>query len=315
MLEALKFVQGAVAKKEFFPALSHFRIAGGSIKGYNGSMALCSPIALDLEATPKAIPFIKAIQTCRDTVQLNLTPTGRLSVKSGSFKAFVECTEDPFPEIEPEGETIHLDGKLLEALKVLSPFIAEDASRPWARGILFRGPSAYATNNVTLIEYWLGYHFPVEVNIPKPAVQELLRIGEEPAKVQVSEKGVTFHYDSGRWLRTQIYSTEWPDLSKVLDKESSPKPLPKSFYPSLLDVAPFVDEMGRVHLLGNRLATSPDDGIGASVEIALSANGVYNIRQLQLLEGVASAIDLSMYPKPCLFFGERVRGAMVGMIT
>ena len=314
MLEDLKFVQGAVARKDFVQALTHFRISGGFIKGYNGSLALCSPIGLDLEVTPKAVPFIKAIQTCKDTVQLNMTPSGRLSIKSGPFKAFVDCTEEAYPDVQPEGEILELDGNLLKALKILNPFIADDASRQWARGVMFRGPSAFATNNVTLVEYWLGYSFPVEINIPKPAVQELIRIGEEPTRFQVSERSATFHYASGRWLRTQLYSTQWPDLAKVLGRDSSPQPLPAGFFAALGDLLPFTDDLERVFFLGSSVATTPVEGLGASSALAgLPELGIYHIKQLQLLEGVAETIDLAQYPAPCLFYGDKIRGAIVGM--
>ena len=314
MLEALKFVQGAVAKKDFVPVLRHFSISGGLIKGYNGSMALCSPIDLDLEVTPRATQFSKAIAACKGTVQLHTTPTGRLSIKSGSFKAFVDCIEEDYPDIQPEGEVLGLDGTLLKALKKLNPFIADDASRQWARGIMFRGPSAFATNNVTLVEYWLGYAFPVEVNIPKPAVQELIRIGEEPATMQICETSVTFHYSSGRWLRTQTYPTQWPDMIRVLNRESNQQPFPTGFFDSLEDLIPFADDLERVFFLGDRIATTPSDGLGASVELpGLPEQGIYNIKQIQLLAGIAETIDLNQYPAPCLFYGDRVRGAIIGM--
>ena len=56
MLAALKFVQGAVARRDFVPALTHFYIADGFVKGYNGRIAICAPIDVDLVATPKAAP-------------------------------------------------------------------------------------------------------------------------------------------------------------------------------------------------------------------------------------------------------------------
>lgn len=315
MLDALKFVQGAVARKDFVQALTHFHISGGFIKSYNGSLALCSPIDLDLEVTPKADPFIKAIATCKDTVQLNMTPTGRLSIKSGSFRAFVDCIDEAYPEVQPEGEVLELDGTLLEALKKLNPFIAEDASRQWARGILFRGSSAFATNNVTLVEYWLGYNFPVEVNVPKSAVQELIRIGEEPTRVQVCENSITFHYASGRWLRTQTYSTQWPDVAKVLDRDSTQRPFPEGFFEALEDLLPFADDLQRVYFHSSGLGTAPEgQEKGAHVEVpGLRGSGIYNARYLLDLRDLAHTIDFESYPRPSLFFGDRIRGAIIGM--
>jgi len=315
MLDALKFVQGAVAKKDFIPALTHFHISGGFIKSYNGSLALCSPIDLDLEVTPKADQFINAIATCKDTVQLNMTPAGRLSIKSGSFRAFVDCIDEAYPDIQPEGEVLELDGALLKALEKLNPFIAEDASRQWARGILFRGSSAFATNNVTLVEYWLGYNFPVEVNVPKSAVQELIRIGEEPTKIQVCENSITFHYASGRWLRTQTYSTKWPDVAKILDQDSTQRPFPEGFFEALEDLLPFADDLQRVYFHSSGLGTTPEgQEKGAHVEVpGLRGAGIYNARYLLDLRDLAHTIDFESYPRPSLFFGDRVRGAIIGM--
>lgn len=313
MLDALQFVQGAVAKKDFVHALTHFRISNGLIKGYNGSLALCSPIALDLEATPKALPFTKAIQTCRETVQIHLTPGNRLAIKSGPFRAFVDCTEEPYPDVQPEGDRIELGNGFLKAMKLLEPFIAEDASRPWARGILFCNQSAYATNNITLVEYWLGYSFPVAVNIPKPAVTELLRIGVEPTHLNLTETSVTFHFPGDRWLRTQTYSTAWPDVTKILNRESKQSPFPKAFFAALVDLKPFVGEMEAVYFSEHGISTEPLEGKGASIDISgLPDRGAYAIRQLALLEGLADTIDFAAYPAPSLFFGPGVRGALVG---
>ena len=105
MLTELKFVQGAVAKKDFIPSLTHFIIEDGTVRGYNGMLALCSPLPFDIACKPKADSLVKAIANCAETVQLSLTPAGRLSIKSGKFKAFIDCIPDETtPHVQPEGE-------------------------------------------------------------------------------------------------------------------------------------------------------------------------------------------------------------------
>ena len=315
MLASLKFVQGAVAKKDFVPSLTHFRIANGRVMGYNGMLSLSGPIKMDLTASPKAIPFVKAIQTCKETIALHLTPTGRLSVRSGAFKAQVDCTADEFPEVSPSGEDVPLNGSILEVLKLLEPFIADDASRPWARGILFRGQTAVATNNVIIVEKWLGYTFPTAINIPRAAVLELIRIGEEPVRIQVDAVSATFHYSGERWLRTQLFPPDWPDLSRILDVESSPIPPPDGLWQAVTDLAPFTDDLGRIYFVSNKVATTATiEESGASIELNLGVTaGCYNFKHLTLLEGVVDRIDLSSYPKACIFYGNCLRGAIVGM--
>ena len=80
MLSELRFVQGAVAKKDFIPALTHFVIEDGAVRGYNGMLALCSPIPFNIACKPRADALVKAIANCTETVQLAMTAAGRLSV-------------------------------------------------------------------------------------------------------------------------------------------------------------------------------------------------------------------------------------------
>jgi hypothetical protein len=279
-------------------------------------MGLCCPIDLNLDVCPKAVPLIKAIQTCSDTIQLHMTPAGKLAVKSGKFKAFIECIPTDYPEVVPEGEEVVLNGEMLKTLKQLAPFIADDASRPWARGILFRGQSAFVTNNVILVEKWLGYNFPVEINVPKSAVLELIRIGEEPERLQVTESSVTFHFTKNRWLRTQTYSLQWPDLAKILDRSNIQGPVPAGLWQAALDLAPFVEDTGRLFFSPGNVSTGQTDGSGAAMEVPeLMSTGCFHFEQLRLLDGVANTIDFSDPLSPCVFYGEKLRGAIIGMRT
>lgn len=316
MLKSLKFVQGSVAKKDFVPSLSHFRIENGTVRGYNGMLALCSPIPFDITCTPKAEPLVKAISNCAETVQLTMTPAGRLSIRSGKFKAFVDCVEGDTPHVHPEGEHVVIEGAaLLQAFKTVAPFIGDDASRPWSNGVLLLGQSAFATNNITLVEYWTGITVPRPFNIPRAAVREMLRIGEAPESVQMTDVSITFHYSGGRWLRTQLFETQWPDLSKVLNKESNPQPLDARLFEALTNLKPFADKMGRILFCGaGKIATHDDETEGAGYELeGFDHTGVYQIDMLGLLEGNVKTIDWSLYPAPCMFFGDKLRGAIVGM--
>ena len=315
MLLELKFVQGAVAKKELIPSLTHFRIEGGRVRSFNGMLALCSPIAFDIDCSPKAIPFVKAIQNCNDTVTLNMTTNGRLSVKSGPFNALIECVTEETPHVEPEGIEFQIDGEaLLKALKVIAPFIGNDASRPWTNGVLLRGQSAFATNNVTLIEYWVGTPFPLTCNVPRDAIREMVRIGEPPTHAQADGRSITFHYSGGRWVRTNLLSAEWPDLAPILETTGQMAQFPESIFEGLEALRPFLDKLNRVYFNGHGLSTTAEDSDGAHYKIAdWPHEGIYAWPMLMLLKDVAKWIDFSSYPKPCIFQGDRLRGAIIGM--
>lgn len=207
------------------------------------------------------------------------------------------------------------DGELLlQALKAVAPFIGDDASRPWSNGVMLTRASAYATNNVCLVEYWMHTEFPVAVNLPRSAVKEIIRINEAPTHIQSNANSITFHYADKRWVRTQLLPQEWPDLGKVLNKPCNAQPLDRAIFDALAKVKPFVDKMGRIYFQDGHLSTHADLSEGASHEVpGFDHTGLYNVEMLALLQEGVETIDWSLYPRPCLFFGGPMRGAIIGM--
>ena len=315
MLAELKFVMGSVAKKDFVPSLTHFRIENGTVRGYNGTLAICTPIPFNIACNPKADTLIRAIGNCEETVQMAMTPAGRLSIKSGKFKAFVDCIEGDSPHVMPSGASVAIDGAaVLQAFKTIYPAIGDDASRPWANGVLLVGQSAFATNNVVLCEYWTGADVPTPINVPRAAIKEMLRINEAPLRFQMDENSLTIHYAGERWIRTQLLETKWPDLRKILDKPSSPAPLDPKLFEALQIIKPFCDKMGRILFREGKICTHTEESEGASYELeGFNHTGVYAYEMLKILDGNVTAIDWSSYPSPCMFFGDRLRGAIIGM--
>lgn len=316
MLSELKFVQGAVAKKDLVPALTHFVIDKGRVRGFNGTLALCSPIALDITCKPKAAAMVSAIANCVDTVQMNLTAKGRLTIKSGPFKANIDCIEEDTVHVEPEGESFDINGvTLLAALKAVWEFVGDDASRPWTNGVLLSGQSVFATNNVCLVQYWIGTPFPHVVNLPRAAVREMIRINEAPVRAQmVDGNNITFHYANERWVRTQLLTTEWPDLNRILAVESVQSPIDERIFKAMDVLKPFIDKQNRVYLYPDFMSTheNPDEGDTYDIP-GMKATAIFSFEMLSLLKGIAKTIDLTSYPKPSIFMGENLRGAIVGM--
>lgn len=317
MLESLKFVQGAIAKKDFLPAMTHFVIENGFVRAFNGTLALCAPIPLDLDCKPKAEPFIKAISNCNEVVSLSMTAAGRLKISSGKFKAFIDCINEPTLHAEPEGERFDFDGEsFFKVLKTIIPVVGDDALRPWCNGILFKDQSAFATNNVVLVEYWTGINFPVTINVPKSAIREILRIGTPPTHGQMTDNSITFHFKDSKWVRSQLLETKWPDFDKVLNVKSdnSPVPMNKEIYEAIEYLTPFADKLGRIYFKDGIASTTDTPDEGAYFEIdSLKHNGIYQIDMLNMIKDLVNFIDFSAYPKPCLFYGDNLRGAIVGM--
>lgn len=329
MLDALRFVASAVARKDYIPALTHYRIKDGRVTGFNGTIALSSDIDVDLDIYPNATKLLAAIRACPGTISLNMTPAGKLAVKSGKFKSFVDCLDDQAAMfVEPEGEEIELGVDFMAGVKALAPLMGIDASRPWAMGIKVQAGSMYATNNVMLAQYWHGAAIPVDVVIPAAAIEELLRIGETPTRVQIGRishddapRSISFWFGEKRWMRSAlIEGDQWP-ISKVNDLFANigkdPQPRPEGFFEAVETLKPFLGEHGSLFLSPSLVSTSKDEGEGTSVELSIpgiTEMQAYHQKHLTLLGQVANMIDWSTYPRPCAFFGfdNKLRGVIIG---
>jgi DNA polymerase III sliding clamp (beta) subunit (PCNA family) len=316
MLDALRFARGAVADRSMLPVLSHFHIRDGRITGYNGKLALSAPVPLDIDIRPKAEPFTRALAMCEGETTLTVTPAQRLVVKSGAFRAVVDCTTDEYPEPTINSEPLAASfGGLLGVMQKLVGYVGVDAARPWSRGMLLHGGSIFATNNIVLIEYWHGV--PTErVNLPVYTVQELIRVGEVPATMQLTADAVRFHYSDERWVHSNLLATDWPDLTGLLGRASNPVALPPGFFDGLRMLVPFAGPLKSVTLFPDRMTTTPhmdEEGASVSMAIPVTEPVTFNLHMLLSLEPVLSTIDLTMYPDPCLFYGHNLRGCIVGM--
>jgi hypothetical protein len=318
MLDALRFVQGALRKTALSPEMEHYQISGGRIIGYNGHLALSSPISLELSAHPKADLFIKAIQACETETSISLTPSARLSIISGKFRAFVPCLpEAPF-DVQPKGTRVELQSGVLKALTRAMDFISEDASRPWAMGALIHGGAVMATNNVTFIQLWAGSELSAlpTMNIPRFAVQEMIRIGEEPVAMQSDGNSLTLHYKGDKWLRCQLYDVEWPfdRLQSLFEVPHAPIPFEPGIKEAIEKLHPFIESKATPLYFtefGITTSLAADEGVAYQVDNA-PAGTAFNLKQLELVSAVADRIDWTLFPKPCIFYGENLRGMIMG---
>lgn len=316
MIDALRFVQGAVATKDFVPELTHFRIVSGHIMGFNGRLSLCSPIDLDITAAPKASTFAKALASCGDKVSINMTPNGRLAVRSGDFRVFVECIEDYAFDYYPVGTSYPVPAGFMEAIDTMAPFMGEDASRPWCMALHLEGGGLYATNNIVAVEYWLGGELP-PITIPHNAVKELLRINETPISLQTDGHSLTFWFGHGKWMRTQLVTEQWPleQFSNIFAKAEVDRcePANAALFAALDLVKPFMDgQSNRVMLLGDRVATTEEEDTGASVDVTdIPEHRAFNRDMLALVGTVATGYNLEA--EPAYFVGDRMRGVLMGM--
>lgn len=323
ILDSLRFVSGAVSRNDIVTSLQHLLIKDGRVVAYDGLLAMSCPIDIGLHVKPEADELVRAVKACgtADVLTMHTTAAGKLALKSGGFRAFVRCLSD---EVDmhtpmPVGTPIELTPAFYAAVKVLAPFMSDqpDADRAWARGIRAKGDSIFAVkDNVVVIQHWTGVVMPEEVIIPYDAIKELLRVGEAPVGCLVDSRSMTFFFTGQRWLHTKLIEGPWPDVAdKILATTADVVEVPSGLFDAVEKIKPFMaKDVKRVYFLKGKLATSQEEGEGASVDADLPEGPIFKIPYLQMLSSVATHIDLTTWPKPCAFKGKAVRGLIIGMI-
>lgn len=321
MIEELRFVHRGVAKRDLIPGLTHFRISNGCVTGFNGTLALSAPLAVSFNAAPLAFPFMKAIDACDESIILVQESPDRLLVRSGRFKAYVPCVPvAQVPKVEPEGVSVSLLAlDCVEMFKTLRPFVCEDEQRASLQGVLLSGSSAYATNNVVLVEFWLGTRFPYTANIPLEVIDEVIRADAMPESLQLTASSVTFHYTDGRWIKGQLNPDKWPDVSRVLSvawEDLQFRVVTHALKDACEKLARFAGrERGNTFFRGKDVATAKHDGANgiALVEVAAPAFGVYHTKYLSSVLKIAKEAAFERYPQPVPFHGACLRGVLCGV--
>jgi hypothetical protein len=324
LTKTLRFVQGAIStSRAGLPDMEHYRIEDNRITAFNGRMALSAPFGLAIKAYPKAADFYKAVRACEgaEEVKVKLTEGGKLGIATDTFRAYVSSLPDVEYYPQPEGALSPCPETLLDDLKLVAPFVGEDASRPWGTGVLFDHGCLTATNNVVILRVWNDHGMPT-INLPGFAVNELLRIGELPTMIQTDGIScITFHYLDGSWLKAFLLATEWPRelMDRIFAEPAEFQYLPEDMAAAVETMAAFVDgPSSPIYFEDGYITNSPHKQDGALVAVpGLAAGPCFAFRALRLSLGIAEAWDLSLWPdKPCAFMAKdgKARGALLGRV-
>jgi len=316
MRDDLAFVRGVVNEKHVLTVLQHFFIHDGRIQGTDGRVAIDSPCVAfkGVNAVVPAGRFCRAVDSCAREPRFTFTEQ-RLTISSGSFRAHLPLAElESYPVSDPPKQKQPLRIDLKRVLSLLRPFVSSDGTRPWSCGILLDGKHAHATNNVALARAPCEIKLTRPINLPVFAVDEILRVPDLPTHLHAEENSATLFYDKDRWIRSQLFSSEWPDLT-VLYK-SIPKKMPKvpeGLSVAVDHVAPFCpDENLPVIVLGAKGIGTEEGVMGAFVSLPGLAEGRYRAEVFQLVLSAATHIDLKGYPGHVFFAGQ---DGLVGVFT
>lgn len=313
LLDALKFISTA-QHSEGTVMQTHCRISGGTIVGFDGGLTIGKLIEKGLNVCPHTNLLIAALSKCTEAVSITELETGRISVKSGKFTARVPCAPyDDIPASEPDSPCATLTDDLKRALRAVVGLADPSAQEPFACGVLVQANTVVTTNRHVLLEAWHGIDLPPGLLIPKPAITAICKHEKALTKFGFSHNSVTFYFEDDSFIKSQLFMSDFPKYERILNVDSNPVDLPKSFYEAIESVAPFVEKA--VFLKPGRISSSKIDDDGANFEVeGLDVTAAFNIDYLKLIQPHMQKVAFGATARGVtLFFGDRVRGGIMPM--
>lgn len=314
-LDALKFCS-LVVKDTGPPNETHVILNNNWVTAFNGILAIGCPIQEDIYACPHNQTLINALSKCGENLSITQLDNNRLSIKSNKFKAVVPCLEQSLLSVSiPDQPIAVIDDRFKEALESVSGLITDDIYRVVTASILMNGSSIVSTTGTVIFEYWHGIDLPSGLAIPKAVIKPLVQCSKKLARFGFSQSSVTFYYENGSWLRSQLYADQWPDIRGILDRPSNPFPIPADFWQGLAALQPFTE--GLIYFDADVMRSHATGDQGASYEVpGLPPGPIYPAKQLALIKGYADQIDfLCQWDNNyCLYFyGKQIRGIIAGV--
>jgi len=314
LIAALQFISVAQKNEGDRPYETHCILHNNTAMAFNGILTAGCKITEELNICPHTYKLIAALE--RTTKDISITELeGRLSVKSGAFSAFVPCWHEGIPSLAPDPPLAAISDSLKSGFEMISGFTVDNDKKKIVEcSILLQANSMIATDGACMLEFWHGIDLPVCI-LPKTFVSAVMNTKKALKAFGYSGNSCTFWFEDDSWIKSQLYSEEWPDISKIF-KDCNPEPLPAGFYDALRNIEPF--SLGKeaekvVYFYDGQLQSHRDKSEGAICEVPGIKHGpAFNIKRLKRIEHCIQTVDF--YSSNCaFFFGAGVRGALMGV--
>ena len=312
LLSALRFVALAQSP-EGTPFATHCRFIQGHLIAFDGILAAGVWLGEGQypDICPNTFQLITALDKATDANAITFL-ADNIAVKTAKFSANVQCLQSADLQfVGPDALAYGLTDAFRDALVSAAIFTKEGAQRVAYASVITRNGSCMGTNGRAFIEVWHGQAMPDNLILPKTFIDVLEKCKKKIVGFGFSETSFTIWFDDHSWIKTQLYSEQWPSVDLILAWCETARQIevPKALWEAVHAVAPFSKDK-TVYFRNERCFSHPDDNVGASFKCDIGVAANFDFRDLQELQKVITSIDFAGNDRAAIFFGKGVRGAI-----
>ncbi len=319
MKNAVAKVKNALSTRDILVELTHYFVKDGYIQASNGRLTAATPFPSKLSFLVPGTEFEKILTRMPKDPSLKVEDEV-LRVHCGKYRGTVRILHQAeHTLLKPEGRPKKIDGEaLLGALRLLRPFISENAIHSWSLAVVLRAGKAYATNNISLIEY---EDFPLQVKgeflLPIWIIDFLLSNNEPPTHYLITDNYVAFMYKDKSWVLALLINNKAPDqLESIMALYKNPRWKLTDEWCEAVDV---LQALGGsvITFHPEKMSVNTDKAdFEADIKTPCPKEGGFskwNIKELSAILNASTHWNPASYPEISSFKGPNIRGVIAAM--
>lgn len=310
LLKALQFV-GVAQRDEGVPYQTHCRFANGYVIAFDGILAAGYPVGEEMAGCPQTKLLIEALKRVKGAYSLTLLDNHELAIVTADFRALVPCLAPvDIAGIIADAPNYVLDDSWKLAALEAGTLCTDGATTVLAASVLTQEHSVVGTNNIGFIERLHKGHTPPGLCIPMSFVKAVAKVSEPLTKFGFSDGSFTVYFESGAWLRTQLYQEQYPDMTRVFNlmNTHNSTPVPEKLFTAVEAVTRFSED-GLIYIDNDsvRSHNTPDKGAQHRCE-GLPYQTRLNHKVVLAFKPFIKRADFMTHANAVVFYGEGVRG-------
>jgi hypothetical protein len=300
----------------------YIRISAGYAVAFDGTVAAGFPVEEELTVFPHAKRLHDALAKCGVELTVAVMPNGHLSVKGGKSRFVIPALSDGsvMPPVWPDPNIAVISDVIKEGFRALKILAKDKAEHLVEASLLLQANTMVATDRNVLFEFWHGIDLPPSLVIPRSFADAVIKQEVPLIGFGYGSRSITFWYENGAWIRTQLYQEKYPDYLRIIDVPSYPVPCPPELFEAIETIASHSDA-DTVLIWTGRVTTNREDEKGAQyevegIEITPDKGGLpfraFSPSLLKKIKPHCETVDFNTHQDKAFFFGGMIRGAIMG---